>query len=101
MASFKEFLVKTGKVISAFYKAGKAEKEEIKNLKLTEEDKTQGAALAKLCRAGMAAVGIPTFGITDEMLTTILAYGLRDLKDGVEINDKLIINRVIKELKAI
>lgn len=79
----------------------KAEADEIKNLQLTDEDVIQGKAAAVLVVSAMAACGIPLGAAATPILEKILAYVIRDAKDGVETPDKLIINRIIKEVKAV
>lgn len=78
----------------------RAEIEEVKSLNITEDDKRQAQELAVLVAAGLAACGIPVGVIGQNIIAHVLAYALRDLKDGVESNDKLIINRVVCEIEA-
>lgn len=77
----------------------KGEADEIAHLNITEEDEEQAKHLAILIAAGLAACGIPCGVLSQKIMTRILAYALRDLKDGVEVHDKLIIGRVVKEIK--
>lgn len=77
----------------------KSEIEEIKNLKVTEEDTAQANRISVLIAAGMAAVGIPCGALSQQIMARIIAYALRDIKDGVEVHDKLIIKRVINEIQ--
>lgn len=91
--------------ISKIFKIGKEvvkdEVQEIVNLKPTDEDYEQGEKLAAIGAAAMAGMGlpIPALGIT--VMSKAFAYGIRDLKDGVEDHDKLIIKRIINEVKGI
>ena len=77
----------------------KGEVDEIIHLNVTDEDKEQAEKLAVLVAAGLAAAGIPCGALGQKVISHVLAYALRDLKDGVEVHDKLIIGRVIKEIK--
>lgn len=86
------------KIINAVHKTGKAEIEEIQQLKVTKEDKEQAEKLSKLIRAGMIAAGVPCPALANVVMEKVLSYGIRDLKDGIEVREKLIINRLIKEL---
>ena len=77
----------------------KSEIEEIKSLKITEEDTTQANKISALIVTGMAAAGIPCGALSQQIMARIIAYALRDIKDGVEVHDKLIIKRVINEIQ--
>lgn len=73
---------------------------EIQNLNLTEEDEAQGKAAAALAIAALAACGVPLGALGQPILEKVLAYTIRDLKEGVKTPDKLIIGRIINEVKA-
>lgn len=73
---------------------------EIMTLSLTDEDKAQGKAAAVIAVAALAACGVPLGTLGQPVLEKVLAYVIRDLKDGVETPNKLIIGRVIDEIKA-
>ena len=77
----------------------KSEIEEIKSLKITEEDTTQANKISALIVTGLAAAGIPCGALSQQIMARIIAYALRDIKDGVEVHDKLIIKRVINEIQ--
>ena len=89
--------------IKAFFRVNKnvvkAEIDEIKNLQVTDEDKTQGRAAAVLVASAMAACGIPLGAAATPVLEKVLAYVIRDAKDGVKTPDKLIISRIVSEIK--
>lgn len=89
--------------IKAFFRVNKnvvkAEIDEIKNLQITDEDKTQGRAAAVLVASTMAACGIPLGAAATPVLEKVLAYVIRDAKDGVKTPDKLIISRIVSEIK--
>ena len=93
MDKFKKF-------INAFKKAMKDEVQEIKELKVTPEDEEQASKLANLAADAMMLYGIPVGGAGRVVMKKVIAYGLRDLKDGVKAPDKLIISRVVNELKV-
>ena len=79
----------------------KAEGEEIVNLKPTEEDYELGDRIAMLAVAAMASCGIPSSLISQKIIAKAVAYGIRNLKEGIMDNDKLFIERIIKEIVAI
>lgn len=79
----------------------KGEIDEIKNLQLTDEDKAQGKAAAVLVASAMAACGFPLGAAATPVLEKVLAYVIRDAKEGVETPEKLIIGRIIKEVKVV
>lgn len=78
----------------------KGELDEIVHLNITQEDEEQAQQLAVLVAAGLAACGIPVGVLGQKIIAKVLSYALRDLKDGVETPDKLIIKRVVNEIKA-
>lgn len=87
------------KILKALGIAIKEEVKEIKNLELTDEDKEQGDKVAVMIVAALAGVGVPMCALGQKAIARVLAYVIRDLKDGIECQDKLIIARVINELK--
>lgn len=88
------------KLFKATRVAVKEEIKEIKQLEPTDEDKEQACKLAALCAAAMVAGGLPVGVLATKVLERVLAYGIRDLKDGVADRNKLIIERVFTELRA-
>ena len=87
------------KILKALGVAIKEEVKEIKNLELTNEDKEQGDKVAVMVVAALAGVGVPMCALGQKAIARVLAYVIRDVKDGIECQDKLIIARVINELK--
>lgn len=87
------------KILKALGIAIKEEVKEIKNLELTDEDKEQGDKVAVMVVAALAGVGVPMCALGQKAIARVLAYVIRDVKDGIECQDKLIIARVINELK--
>lgn len=87
------------KVISALFRAGKSEVEEIKNLKPTDDDYRQGQ-VATIAATALATCGITFSTATIPVMAKVFAYAIRDIKDGVEMKDKLIISRVVSEIKG-
>ena len=87
------------KILKALGVAIKEEVKEIKNLELTDEDKEQGDKVAVIIVAALAGVGVPMCALGQKAIARVLTYVIRDVKDGVECQDKLIIARVINELK--
>lgn len=93
-----------GKVIDFFkalHRANKAEIEEIKSLKISDEDREQGARAAELAAAALAACGVPCGAAATPILKVVFAYVIRDIKDGVETPDKLLALRIGEELGKI
>lgn len=83
----------------AFHKAMKQEMEEVVTLNITKEDEEQASKIANLTADIMMMYGIPVGGAGRAIMKKVIAYSLRDIKDGVNAPDKLIIRRVINELK--
>lgn len=90
---------KIKKFFRAFREAMKDEIEEVKSLKVTEEDEQQASRVANLAADVMMAYGVPIGGAGRTIMKKAIAYGLRDIKDGVNAPDKLIINRILNELR--
>ena len=93
----KDFLKK-------FFKIGKKvikdEVEEIRELKPTEEDYIQGERLANAAILAMSSFGLPYSILSREIMKKVFAYGIRDIRDGIQDNSKLIMRRVINEINA-
>lgn len=83
----------------AFHKAMKQEIEEVVTLNITKEDEDQASKIANLAADAMMMYGVPVGGAGRAIMKKVIAYSLRDIKDGVNAPDKLIIRRVINELK--
>lgn len=83
---------------SLFY-AFKGEIEEIASLRPTDDDRKQGERLALMATSIAAGVGIAVAPALTPIIAKVFAYGIRDMKDGITNNDKLIIERIQKELK--
>lgn len=83
----------------AFKKAMKDEMEEVKTLNVTKEDEEQASKIANLTADTMMMYGVPVGGVGRAVMKKVIAYSLRDIKDGVNAPDKLIIKRVMNELK--
>lgn len=92
MMNIKRFL-------RAFHKAVKEEIEEVVTLNVTKEDEEQASKIANLTADTMMMYGVPVGGAGRAIMKKVIAYSLRDIKDGVNAPDKLIIRRVINELK--
>lgn len=88
-----------GKLLKACGIAIKDEIKEVATLKPTDEDYKQGKALAVAVVSAMTAMGFTTSALGTDVIAKVFAYGIRDIKDGVEVNDKLILARVINEIK--
>lgn len=83
----------------AFHEAMKQEIEEVVTLNITKEDEEQASKIANLTADTMMMYGVPVGGAGRAIMKKVIAYSLRDIKDGVNAPDKLIIRRVINELK--
>lgn len=93
----KDFLRKLFKISK---KVTKDEVEEIKELKPTEEDYAQGEQLANAAILAMSSFGLPYSILSKEIMKKVFAYGIRDIRDGIQDNSKLIMRRVIDEINA-
>lgn len=93
----KDFLRKLFKISK---KVIKGEVEEIKELKPTEEDYAQGEQLANAAILAMSSFGLPYSILSKEIMKKVFAYGIRDIRDGIQDNSKLIMRRVIDEINA-
>lgn len=91
---------KLKKLIGINHRVVKGEVEEIKNLKITDEDKAQGKAAAVTISSALIACGIPLGSLGQPVLEKVMPYIIRDIKDGISTPDKLIVGRVVKEFKA-
>lgn len=73
------------------------EVQELKELQITVEDEEQANNIANMLCAALANMGIPFAIALQPVAKRIIAYGIRDIKDGVEHPQRLIISRVIEE----
>lgn len=96
MAKFKDIIKSIFRISK---NAIKGEVDEMKNLTPTEEDYAQGEVLATTAVTVMSGMGIGCSALAHKIIAKVFAYGIRDIKDGVEDNKKLIIGRVIEEIK--
>lgn len=87
------------KIGSIFVKVTKDEINEIKNLKVTDEDKKQAEQLASIVHQVCLAYGIPISSSVQRIVAKCGAYVIRDAKDGIKAPEKLIIGRIINEIK--
>lgn len=87
------------KIGSIFVKVAKDEIDEIKNLKVTDEDKEQAEQLASIVHQVCLAYGIPISSSVQRIVAKCGAYVIRDAKDGIKAPEKLIIGRIINEVK--
>lgn len=93
------FLERIKKIGSIFVKVAKDEIDEIKNLKVTDEDKAQAEQLASIVHQVCLAYGIPISSSVQRIVAKCGAYVIRDAKDGIKAPEKLIIGRIINEVK--
>ena len=93
----KDFLKKFFKISK---KVIKDEVEEIRELKPTEEDYAQGERLANAAILAMSSFGLPYSILSRQIMKKVFAYGIRDIRDGIQDNSKLIMRRVINEINA-
>lgn len=94
-----KFLERIKKIGSIFVKVAKDEIDEIKNLKVTDEDKAQAEQLASIVHQVCLAYGIPISSSVQRIVAKCGAYVIRDAKDGIKAPEKLIIGRIINEVK--
>lgn len=89
------------KITGIFLKPVKEEVKEVLRLNPTPQDFEQGQKLAVIVVAVLAANGIPMSTRSTELIGQALAYLVRDVKDGVDDHDKLLIQRLINEIKNV
>lgn len=87
------------KVIKVTKKAIKEEVKEIKNLVITEDDIAQAKFIRNVIVAAASAYGVPIPEQVQEILDKSLSYILRDAKDGLKTPEKLLIKRIIDNIK--
>lgn len=87
------------KIKNIFVKPVKEEVKEILDLHPTEQDFAQGKKLATIAAAVMMANGIPMSVNSTELMGKALAYLVRDVKDGIDDHDKLLVSRIVQEIK--
>lgn len=75
------------------------EVDEILHLNPTEEDKAQGKVAAALAITALASCGVPLGALGTPVLEKVFTYVIRDVKDGVSTPEKLIVGRIVKEIK--
>lgn len=88
-------------IFGAVHRANVAEIEEIKSIVPTDEDIVQADALASIAVAAMASMGVPALAIQSMIIKKVIAYGLRDIKNGVKSPKDLLLSRIVHELKNI
>lgn len=89
------------KLFKANHKVIKDELNEIVNLKVDDEDLKQAEVLSDLVIGALAAYGIVIGVAFKPVIKKAIAYGIRDLKDGLNTPDRLIISRIVKELSNV
>lgn len=77
----------------------KDEVEEVRNLQVTEEDKSQAEFLESAVSVAAASVGIYYPTALRPIIKEVIAIALRDGKDGISSPSKLIISRLINNYK--
>ena len=92
MAKFK-------RVLKATRRAIREEIDEVKSLVITEDDTAQAKAMRRVIVAAANAYGVPVPEQVQEILDKALAHILRDAKDGLKTPEKLLIKRIINNIK--
>lgn len=87
------------RVLKATHKAIEEEIDEVKSLVITEDDTAQAKAMRKVIVAAANAYGIPVSKQVQEILDKALAHILRDAKDGLKTPEKLLLKRIIDNIK--
>lgn len=80
-------------------KALRDEIREVKSLTLTQEDLDQAEKIADILIQAVGQYGIALLPLKP-LIKKAIAYGLRDIKEGVKAPEKLLIKRIIKEFKS-
>lgn len=86
-----------GRIFKGTSNVVKGEVKEILELKPTSEDEAQAEKMANIAVAALAALGYNTGTVGLRVFTRVFAYGIRDIKDGIETPDKLIYKRILAE----
>ena len=87
------------KVFEATNRAIKEEIKEVKSLTITKDDTAQAKAMRRVIVAAANAYGIPVPEEIQVVLDKALAHILRDCKDGIKTPEKLLIRRIIDNIK--
>lgn len=80
-------------------KALREEIKEVKSLTLTQEDLDQAEKIADILIQAVGQYGIALLPLKP-LIKKAIAYGLRDIKEGIKAPEKLLIKRIIKEMKS-
>lgn len=80
-------------------KALREEIKEVKSLTLTQEDLDQAEKIADILIQAVGQYGIVLLPLKP-LIKKAIAYGLRDIKEGVKAPEKLLLRRIIKEFKS-
>lgn len=91
--------MKVKRFLNAVKQAFKAEMQEVKELKITEDDLDQAEKITGLMIATLGAYGVALLPLKP-VIKKVLAYGIRDIKDGVKTPNKLILVRIKEELTS-
>lgn len=87
------------KILHIFGNVAKEEIKEIKDITPSEEQREKGRVVAVIAIAALSSMGIPIAGVAEPIIAKVFAYGIADLEAGIEDNEKLIVQRVLEELK--
>lgn len=90
--------MKVKRFFKAVHQAFKAEIQEIRELKVTEDDLDQAEKITGLMIATLGAYGVALLPLKP-VIKKVLAYGIRDIKEGAKSPNKLILVRIKEELK--
>lgn len=82
----------------AQHKAIKEEIQEIKSLEITDEDLKQAEKITDLVVQALGHYGYFVLPLKP-IIKKAIAYGIRDLKDGVKTPNKLLLKRIIENYK--
>ena len=101
---FKKSDWKPTNIIKRFFKGTynviKGEISEIANLQPTEEDFTQGEKMGEVFVTVCASMGYPCPAVAKNVMAKVFAYGIRDMKDGINCPENLIVGRIVKEIRG-
>lgn len=89
--------MKIKRFFKAVHQAFRSEIQEVKELKITEEDLDQAEKITGLMIATLGAYGVALLPLKP-IVKKVLAYGIRDIKDGVKTPNKLLLVRIKEEL---
>lgn len=86
-------------VFTGTKKAIQEEKDEIKELVITDIDKNEAAIITNIVTQVLSAHGVPTTPEQNQIINKCTAYAIRDIKEGMKVPSRLLCVRLVKNIK--